>query len=665
MAKGVSIDLIVDPTKAIDGIDKVSGKAEGASKFLAGLGGAVAVGAAAATAAVAGVATGLTAASVSAAAYADEILTTATNTNISTEALQAYKYAAELTDVSFETFVKSQGKFTKSMADSARTGTGPAAEAFAALGLSVTDANGDLVDSTQLYWQAIDALANVSNETERTALAQQLFGKSGAEMNSLIAVGSEGFAELAAQAQAAGAIMSGEQLAALGAFDDKLQAMTSTVDAAKNALGLTLLPVLDELAGSGTSALGTFTSGLLAADGDMSKAGPAFEQLATDIVSSLTTAVPKVLEVATSLVTGLISGIVSQAPKLITAAVPLLVQFATGILGMLPQILDAGVKVLVALIQGIATALPQLIPAAVAAIVGLVSALVQNLPLLLDAGLQLILGLVTGLVTALPQLIAALPGIIIGIVEFLVNAIPTIIEAGINLFMALIEALPDIIIGIVTAIPQIIIGIQVALINALPLIIEAGIKLFLALITAMPTIVQEIAMATPQIVTGIVGAISASMPQLVSAGRDLIMGLWNGMVGMRDWLWGRVSGFFNDMLSNVMGLLGIHSPSTVFAGFGDNLVLGLEKGLTGPNNLKSIMSDLSQQVTSGFSGGLNVRAQALVKSSYLDDTGNSLGASAASTQEFNMPIYMLPEQDPRIVGRQFGREFARTMAGVP
>lgn len=612
MAKGITLDLIVDPKKALDGIEKVTGKAEGATKILAGIGGAVAVGATAAIAAVAGVATGLSAASVSAAAYADEILTTATNTNISTEALQAYKYAAELTDVSFETFVKSQGKFTKSMADSARTGTGPAAEAFAALGLSVTDANGNLVDSTQLYWQAIDALANVSNETERTALAQQLFGKSGAEMNSLIAVGSEGFAELAAQAQAAGAIMSGEQLAALGAFDDKLQAMTSTVDAAKNALGLTLLPVLDDLAGSGTSALGEFTSALLAADGDMSKATGAFENLATGIVESLTTAVPKVLEVATSLVSGLIEGIVSQAPSLISSAVPLLVNFVTGILKMLPAILDAGIKVLVALIQGIAQALPQLIPAAVQAVIGLVQALIQNLPLILDAGLQLILGLVQGIVTALPQLIAALPDIIIGIVEFLVNAIPTIIEAGIALFMALIGALPDIIIGIVTAIPQIIIGIQTALINALPLIIDAGIKLFLALITAMPTIVQEIAKATPQIITGIVGAIRSSLPQLIEAGRNLLMGLWDGMVRMRDWLWGKISGFFNNMLGNIKGLLGIHSPSTVFAGFGDNLVLGLEQGLSGPNHLQSIMSDLSSQVTDGFTGSLAASAKATV-----------------------------------------------------
>lgn len=614
MAKGVSVDLIVDPKKAIEGLDKVSGKAEGASKFLAGLGGAVAAGAAAAAAAVAGVATGLTAASVSAAGYADEILTTATNTNISTDALQAYKYAAELTDVSFETFVKSQGKLVMSMR-SAADGSKTAKDGFAALGLSVKNEDGTFVDSTKLYWQAIDALAALDNETQRTALAQQIFGKSGAELNSIIAVGSEGFAELTEQARAAGAIMSGEQLEKLGAFDDKLQAMTSTVDAAKNALGLTLLPVLDSLAGQGASALGEFTSALLDADGDMSKAGPAFEKLGDNLVEGLAVAVPQILQVASSLVSGLVSGIVAQGPKLIQTAVPLLVSFTTGILGMLPAILDAGVKILVALVQGIAMALPQLIPAAISAVLGLVTALVQNLPLLLDAGLQLILGLVTGIVQAIPQLISELPAIIVGIVEFVIGAIPMIIEAGISLLMGLIGALPDIIVGIVAAIPKIIMGINTAILSAIPQLIDAGIKLLIALVAATPTIIQEIVKAIPQIISGIVGAIVGSTPQLVKAGGDLLRGLWEGIRGMGDWLWRQIRNFFGGIIDGIKGLLGIRSPSTVFAGIGDNLIAGLERGLSGPNHLQSIMSDLSGQVTDGFQGSLAATARATVTTS--------------------------------------------------
>src|SRR5690606_12960779 len=184
MAKGVTIDLIVDPKGAIQGLDIVSDKASKSTDFLAGLGKVGAAAVAAVATAAAAAAGALTAATVSAAAYADEILTAATNTNLSTDELQAYRYAAELIDVSFDTFVASQGKFTKSMQDAVRSGASPAASAFSALGLSVTDASGNLRDSTELYWEAIDALGAVENETQRTALAQEIFGRSGAQMNS-------------------------------------------------------------------------------------------------------------------------------------------------------------------------------------------------------------------------------------------------------------------------------------------------------------------------------------------------------------------------------------------------------------------------------------------------------------------------------------------------
>lgn len=618
MAKGVSIDLIVDPKGAIEGLNVASDEAKKSTSFFSDLGkiGATAV-AAVATAAVAA-AGALTAATVSAGKYADEILETATNTNLSTDTLQAYKYAAEQIDVSFETFTASQGKLVKSM-QAAREGTGGAADAFAALGLSVTDSEGNLVDSTELYWQAVDALGNVSNETERTALAQQIFGKSGAEMNAIIAKGSEGFAALTEEARKNGAIMSGEQLEKLGAFDDKMQALTSTVEAAKNAFGLTLLPILDQLAGEGTSALGEFTTALLEADGDLSKAGPAFEALGTNIASALTNAVPKILEVATSLVSGLISGIVSQGPKLIETAIPLISNFAIGILAMLPKIINAGFTIVVAVIQGVTNALPTLLPAIVSNLVEGLLALFspRNLTALLDAGLALLMGLVEGILTALPILVEALPEIIDGIVTFFVDNLPKIIQTGIDLFLAIIGALPDIISGIVDAIPEIIEGIISALITSIPQLIQAGVQLFVALISNLPTIIIEIIKAIPAIVTGIVNAFTdpKTIAQLAKAGGELIKGLWNGIKDLGKWLWDKISGFFGGVVKNIKSFFGIKSPSTLFAGFGEFMVLGLEKGLTGPNHLKGIMANLSGQVTNGFRGDLAATARATVTTS--------------------------------------------------
>ena len=78
------------------------------------------------------------------------------------------------------------------------------AEAYKKLGVNVTDANGNLLDGEEVYWKSIDALGQIQNETERDAIAMQLFGKSAQELNPLIEAGSEKMQELGKQAREAG-----------------------------------------------------------------------------------------------------------------------------------------------------------------------------------------------------------------------------------------------------------------------------------------------------------------------------------------------------------------------------------------------------------------------------------------------------------------------------
>lgn len=93
---------------------------------------------------------------------------------------------------------------------------GTAANAYKTLSVAVTDSNGHLRDAETVYWEAIDALGNVANETERDALAMQIFGKSARDLNPLIAQGSAGIAALTDEARSMGAVMSGEALVRTG-----------------------------------------------------------------------------------------------------------------------------------------------------------------------------------------------------------------------------------------------------------------------------------------------------------------------------------------------------------------------------------------------------------------------------------------------------------------
>ena len=245
--------------------------------IVAGVTGAMAAGIAAGTGA-------LVSFTSSGAAYADEVLTMSTNTHIATDELQAYMYAAELVDVSTETMTNSMARNIRSM-NSAAEGTGEVAEAYEALGVSVTDADGNLRDSQEVYWEAIDALGEIDDATQRDALSMTLFGRGAQDLNSLIEVGSEGMAEYAAQAEEAGAILGEDTLQQFGEFDDVMQNVGSGVDAAKNALGTVLLPVLTELGTEGVGLLGEFTTGILAANGDMDMIAQTIEGLLPQVRS--------------------------------------------------------------------------------------------------------------------------------------------------------------------------------------------------------------------------------------------------------------------------------------------------------------------------------------------------------------------------------------------
>jgi phage-related protein len=658
VARGVTIDLIVDPKGAIKGINQVEDAAGGLSNGLATVGTGIAAGVAALGLAAVGAVAGLASATKGAAAYAEEVSLAASKTHLSTDAVQELQYASKITGVEFETISGSLTKLTKSLGTAA-SGNGASAEAFAKLGVATTDANGNLRESTAVYSDVLTALGGVTNETERDVLAMQLLGKSATELNPLIDGSAGSLTELAAQARDAGAVLSGEMLEKLGSVDDALDGLSAGADAAKNALGLTLMPVLQELGTQGTGLLGEFTNAVLAADGDLSKAAPAIGAVFGSAVEFILGILPQFLEVGTSMVSSIITGIAAQAPSLITAAVPVLTAFVVTLLGQLPMLLDAGAKVLIALVEGVAKALPTLIPAAVAAIVGLVGALIKNLPLILNAGLQLIKGLVTGIISALPTLIAALPQIILGLVNFLVSAIPQIIDTGIELLLSLVTALPEIITGIVDALPLIITGIINGVLGAIPKLIDAGLKLFLGLIGALPQIISALVKSIPEIITGIVGAFTnpATLTQLGNAGIQLINGLWTGIKGTASWLWTQLQSFFGDIIKNIKKLLGIKSPSTVFASMGDFLIQGLEKGLTAPNNINGIMSDISGQVTDGFQGSLATTARATVTTAVTGASAPSGAAGgAAATNGAGGNTFVFPNflgTDKAAVARMF------------
>lgn len=178
---------------------------------------------------------------------ADDLLTLSTQTSLTTDQLQEFEYASELVDVSTDTLRGSLVKLTNNM-QTAATGTGSAAEAFKKLHVKVSDSSGKLRDNYEVFLKTIDALGKMKNETERDALAMDIFGRSATDLNPLIEAGSGRLKELAEQAHEVGYVVDNETLQSFGELDDAMQKLDKQGDAVKRSFAEALLPIITAFA---------------------------------------------------------------------------------------------------------------------------------------------------------------------------------------------------------------------------------------------------------------------------------------------------------------------------------------------------------------------------------------------------------------------------------
>lgn len=435
---------------------------------VAAVGAAMAAAMAAAGAAIIEAGKALTDFAVGGAEYADNLLTMSSVTGMTTEKLQELQYASELVDVSVDTITGSMKKNLTSMRK-VQQGNEKLAGVYDQLGVSVLDANGNLRNDEDVYWDLINALGQVSDETERDALAMDLLGKSATDLNPLIEAGADTMKALSVQAHQAGYVLDEDTLEAFGEFDDQLRKLDVGATAAKNAMGTILLPVLTNLAGEGVDLLGEFTNGILDANGDLSKMGevvgkvlpqvldlilqyvPELITLAGTLITSLATALTEgdnlkqIMDAASTLFTTLLQSILDLLPTLLPVAVETILTLAKDLLEPenVKKIIDTGITLLLTLIQGLTDTLPDLIPLAVNAIITLVDALTDpaNLLLLLDAAIQLILALAGSIIDSLPRLAEKAPDIVMNLGEAIIKAAPKLLDAALQLILKLAEGL--------------------------------------------------------------------------------------------------------------------------------------------------------------------------------------------------------------------------------
>lgn len=115
-------------------------------------------------------------------------------------------------------------------------------------------------------------------------------------------------------------------------------------------------------------------------------------------------------------------------------------------------------------------------------------------------------------------------------------------------------------------------------IEKLPEVISLGLQMVISLVKGIAQNIPQLVTSVLNMMATIVQTIWDSLPDIIEVGKNIVRGLWEGIKAMASWIGDKVSGFVGGIVDGVKGVLGIHSPSRVFAGIGQNMALGLGQG---------------------------------------------------------------------------------------
>ena len=366
-------------------------------------------------------------------------------------------------------------------------------------------------------------------------------------------------------------------------MDDALAELGGAVSDVKTRMMSEFLPAISEV----TSGLAGMLSGTEGAEEQ-------FSQGISDLITSALELLPQFLDFGVQIISSLLSGIIENIPLIIEAIPQVVSSIVTALSELLPQIIEAGALILQSLGNGIVQAIPNMISMLPDVILSFVDFVSESLPDIIESGGEMLDSLTDGILEQLPALAEKIPQIITEFLNVITQNLPKILQKGVEitnkLVSGILEAIPD----FVAKLPEIITSFVDFITENLPTIIDSGIDILLNLIEGIIKSIPELVKALPQIIEAIVNGIGDLLGSVVDVGKNIVEGIWEGISSMASWIWDKVSGFFSGIVDGAKSLLGIASPSKVFASIGGYMAEGV--GVGWEDEFDKIKSDIDKSL---------------------------------------------------------------------
>ncbi|MEN8819905.1 MAG: phage tail tape measure protein [Abyssibacter sp.] len=179
----------------------------------------------------------------------DATIKMARSVGTTAEQLSTLTHAAQLGGVSQDELAKALGRAAR-VSNDAANGLSTAQRTYDQLGISVNDASGKLKSSDQIMLEVADRFAGMEDGARKTALAQELFGRSGAKLIPMLNQGADGIRAMQQEARDLGLEINTNTAIQAEQFNDTLTRLRSVGTGFSNALAANLLPTLNNVAGS-------------------------------------------------------------------------------------------------------------------------------------------------------------------------------------------------------------------------------------------------------------------------------------------------------------------------------------------------------------------------------------------------------------------------------
>lgn len=200
-------------------------------------------------------------------------------------------------------------------------------------------------------------------------------------------------------------------------------------------------------------------------------------------------------------------------------------------------------------------------------------------------------------------------GIVAELTTSFADQAPEMVDAGVQMLTAFLEGLMkgDSTEQIADSMVEIIISLVDGGVEMLPNIVEFAIRLISTLAISLVQHIPDLAAKVPDIIFGIVEALVKGIPDIANVGVALIQGLLDGITSMIGAVINKVKGFASSIVGTLKDVLGIHSPSTVFAEIGGYMMAGLSEGMAaGEADVLDSVDGLAGSISGRFSDALQL-----------------------------------------------------------